>query len=65
MLAVVSFYILDFSLNGLQASVRNLLLDIAPPSQISSGNAWHGRMTNIGNIVGYGFGISSYSILLI
>jgi len=55
-LAVVSFYILDFSLNGLQASLRNLLLDIAPPSQMSAGNAWHGRMTNIGNIVGYGFG---------
>lgn len=54
--AVVSFYILDFALNGLQASLRNLLLDVAPPSQLSSGNAWHGRMTNAGNIVGFGFG---------
>ncbi|KAF8076526.1 major facilitator superfamily domain-containing protein [Lyophyllum atratum] len=55
-LAVLSFYILDFALNGLQASLRNLLLDIAPADQLNAGNAWHGRMTNAGNIVGFGFG---------
>lgn len=55
-LAVVSFYVLDFALNGLQASLRNLLLDITPASQLSAGNAWHGRMTNAGNIIGFGFG---------
>ncbi|KAF8663452.1 hypothetical protein AX16_001022 [Volvariella volvacea WC 439] len=54
--AVVSFYVLDFALNGLQASLRNLLLDVTPPSQLSAGNAWHGRMTNAGNIIGFGFG---------
>lgn len=54
--AVASFYVLDFALNGLQASLRNLLLDIAPPGQLNDGNAWHGRMTNAGNIVGFGFG---------
>ena len=47
---------MDFALNGLQASLRNLLLDVTPPGQLSVGNAWHGRMTNAGNIVGYGFG---------
>jgi solute carrier family 45, member 1/2/4 len=55
-LAVVSFYVLDFALNALQASLRNLLLDITPPEQLSAGNAWHSRMTQGGNIVGYGFG---------
>jgi len=55
-LAIVSFYVLDFALNGLQASLRNLLLDVTPPGQLSSANAWHGRMTNAGNIVGFGFG---------
>ncbi|KAJ7044476.1 hypothetical protein C8F04DRAFT_941814 [Mycena alexandri] len=55
-LAVFSFYILDFALNALQASLRNLLLDITPAAQLNSGNAWHGRMTNAGNVVGYGFG---------
>ncbi|EAU84891.2 hypothetical protein CC1G_00410 [Coprinopsis cinerea okayama7 len=54
--AVVSFYILDFALNGLQASLRNLLLDVTPPNQLNEGNAWHSRMTNAGNIVGFGFG---------
>lgn len=55
--AVVAFYLLDFSLNALQASLRNLLLDVTPPSQLNSGNAWHGRMTHAGNIIGYGFGM--------
>jgi len=54
--AVFAFYILDFALNALQASLRNLLLDVAPAAQLNSGNAWHGRMTNAGNIVGFGFG---------
>ncbi|KAJ7228529.1 hypothetical protein GGX14DRAFT_530297 [Mycena pura] len=55
-LAVFSFYVLDFALNALQASLRNLLLDVTPASQLNSGNAWHGRMTNAGNVIGFGFG---------
>jgi solute carrier family 45 protein 1/2/4 len=55
-LAVVSFYLLDFALNALQASLRNLLLDITPADQLNVGNAWHSRMTQAGNIIGYGFG---------
>lgn len=55
-LAVVSFYVLDFALNALQASLRNLLLDVTPPEQLNDANAWHSKMTNAGNIVGFGFG---------
>jgi solute carrier family 45 protein 1/2/4 len=55
-IAVVCFYILDFALNALQASLRNLLLDITPAEQLATGNAWHGRMTHAGNIVGYTLG---------
>lgn len=55
-LAIIAFYLLDFALNALQASLRNLLLDITPSSQLSAGNAWHGRMTHAGNIIGYGLG---------
>jgi len=55
-IAVVAFYLLDFSLNALQASLRNLLLDVTPPEQLSAGNAWHGRMTHAGNILGFGCG---------
>ena len=62
--AVIAFYFLDFSLNALQASLRNLLLDVTPPTQLNSGNAWHGRMTHAGNIVGYGFGKNDFPILL-
>ena len=55
-LAIISFYLLDFALNALQASLRNLVLDITPPEQLSTANAWHGRMAQAGNIIGYGFG---------
>jgi solute carrier family 45 protein 1/2/4 len=56
-IAVFAFYVLDFALNALQASLRNLLLDITPPDQLNAGNAWHSRMSQAGNIVGYGFGM--------
>lgn len=60
-LAIFCFYVLDFALNGLQASLRNLLLDVTPANQLNAGNAWHGRMTNAGNIIGYGFGMCMHS----
>jgi len=56
-IAIVSFYVLDFALNALLASLRNLLLDVTPHEQLNAGNAWHGRMTHGGNILGYGFGL--------
>ncbi|KAF8591426.1 MFS general substrate transporter [Ramaria rubella] len=55
-IAITAFYLLDFALNALQASLRNLLLDVTPSEQLSAGNAWHGRMTHAGNILGFGFG---------
>ncbi|KAG8849514.1 hypothetical protein FRB91_009834, partial [Serendipita sp. 411] len=55
-IAIACFYILDFALNALQASLRNLLLDLTPAEQLATGNAWHGRMTHAGNIVGYTLG---------
>lgn len=55
-IAVFCFYVLDFALNALQASLRNLLLDLTPAEQLATGNAWHGRMTHAGNIVGYTLG---------
>lgn len=59
-IAILCFYVLDFALNGLQASLRNLLLDVTPPNQLNAGNAWHGRMVNAGNIIGYGFGTTLF-----
>ncbi|KAN0064842.1 hypothetical protein ACQY0O_001899 [Thecaphora frezii] len=52
-ISVLAFWILDFALNGLQAASRALILDVAPSSQQSIANAWHGRMTHTGNVVGY------------
>lgn len=42
-LAVISFWILDFALNGLQASGRALVLDRLNGEEMDSGNAWLGR----------------------
>ncbi|GEM12595.1 MFS transporter, sucrose transport protein [Rhodotorula toruloides] len=53
---VLGFYVLDFSLNGLQASLRALALDLSPLALQSISTAWLGRHTHIGNIHGYLFG---------
>ncbi|KAG9007123.1 hypothetical protein FRB90_009533 [Tulasnella sp. 427] len=55
-LAVFAFYLLDFALNALQGSLRNLLLDVTPAEQLGKANAWHGRMLHAGNIIGFTFG---------
>ncbi|SCZ94417.1 BZ3500_MvSof-1268-A1-R1_Chr12-2g03885 [Microbotryum saponariae] len=55
-IGVLGFYVLDFSLNGLQASLRALILDQSPRHQQNVANAWHGRMTHFANIFGYGAG---------
>ncbi|TKY89280.1 hypothetical protein EX895_001811 [Sporisorium graminicola] len=52
-ISVLAFWILDFALNGLQASSRALILDTAPSEQQTVANAWQGRMTHAGNVVGY------------
>lgn len=57
-LAVIAFYFLDFALNALQSACRALILDRAPGSQQSVANAWQGRMTNAGSVVGYAFGVA-------
>lgn len=55
-IAVVAFYCLDFALNGLQGSLRNLVLDVVPGEQLATASAWHGRFSHFGNIVGYAMG---------
>ncbi|BGP51627.1 hypothetical protein JCM10450v2_007577 [Rhodotorula kratochvilovae] len=52
-LGVAGFYVLDFSLNGLQASIRALVLDLSPSSLQSTSNAWLGRQTHLANVLGY------------
>ncbi|KAI8808211.1 hypothetical protein BJ742DRAFT_772207 [Cladochytrium replicatum] len=53
LIAVTGFYLLDFSINCVQAMCRALIVDVCPLDQQDAGNAWAGRMLGIGNIVGY------------
>ncbi|KAK9721365.1 hypothetical protein K7432_003472 [Basidiobolus ranarum] len=55
-IAVVAFYILDFSINAVQACCRALILDVSPYAQQEIANAYAGRMLNIGSVLGYFMG---------
>ncbi|KAJ1817930.1 hypothetical protein LPJ56_003953 [Coemansia sp. RSA 2599] len=52
-LAVIGFYVLDFSINTSQACARALALDIPPLEQQDMANAYAGRMLNLGSVTGY------------
>jgi solute carrier family 45 protein 1/2/4 len=51
--AVSSFYFLDFTLNAVQAICRALILDIPPLWQQDEANAWSARMSNASMVIGY------------
>ncbi|KAI9478803.1 MAG: major facilitator superfamily domain-containing protein [Benjaminiella poitrasii] len=51
--AVTSFYFLDFTLNAVQAICRALILDIPPLWQQDIANAWSARMSNTAMVIGY------------
>ncbi|KAG1457148.1 hypothetical protein G6F46_007409 [Rhizopus delemar] len=51
--AVFSFYFLDFTLNAVQAICRALILDIPPLWQQELANAWSARMSNTAMVIGY------------
>jgi solute carrier family 45 protein 1/2/4 len=55
-LAVLSIYIIDFSVNAVQAADRALLVDTLPTSQQERGNAWAGRMLSFGSVIGFWVG---------
>ncbi|KAK5015364.1 hypothetical protein LTR16_003683 [Cryomyces antarcticus] len=51
--AVLFIYILDFSINVIQAGIRAFIVDCAPTHQQEDANAWASRITGVGNIIGY------------
>ncbi|KAI8081644.1 major facilitator superfamily domain-containing protein [Halteromyces radiatus] len=53
LVAVASFYFLDFTLNAAQAICRALILDIPPLWQQDEANAWSARMSNSAMVMGY------------
>ncbi|RPA81392.1 MFS general substrate transporter [Ascobolus immersus RN42] len=51
--AVLAMYLLDFSVNAVQACCRALIVDSLPTEDQQLGNAWASRMIAIGNVGGY------------
>ena len=54
--AIIWVYVLDFSINTVQAAIRAFIVDNAPLHQQEDANAWASRITGVGNILGYLFG---------
>ncbi|KAJ7468281.1 major facilitator superfamily domain-containing protein [Mycena galericulata] len=52
-LAILSIYLVDFSINAVQAVDRALLVDTLPSSMQASGNAWAASMLGFGSLVGF------------
>ena len=51
--AIIWVYVLDFAINTVQAGIRAFMVDNAPLHQQEDANAWAGRITGVGNILGY------------
>ncbi|BGP39227.1 hypothetical protein JCM10449v2_003165 [Rhodotorula kratochvilovae] len=54
--AVLSVYLIDFSVNVIQAMDRSLLVDVVSPAHQPAANAWAGRMFGFGAVFGYWIG---------
>lgn len=52
-LVIVSFYLLDFAINMIQAANRSLIVDSLSSRQQSLGTSWASAMIGVGNITGY------------
>ncbi|KAH9990214.1 MFS general substrate transporter [Russula compacta] len=55
-LAVLSIYSMDFSINGVQAVDRALLVDTFPRTEQEKGNAWAAIMQGVGGVGGFFLG---------
>ncbi|KAK8055529.1 hypothetical protein PG993_000756 [Apiospora rasikravindrae] len=51
--AVLSIYVVDFSINAVMSAARSLVVDTLPVSKQQDGAAWGGRMSSIGHLIGY------------
>ncbi|KAK8050640.1 major facilitator superfamily domain-containing protein [Apiospora phragmitis] len=54
--AVLSIYVVDFSINAVMSAARSLVVDTLPISKQQDGAAWGGRMSSIGHLIGYAAG---------
>ncbi|KAG0651108.1 General alpha-glucoside permease [Hyphodiscus hymeniophilus] len=55
-LAVLSIYAVDFSINAVQACCRALVVDVLPIPKQQAGSAWTSRMASFGHLFGYAIG---------
>ncbi|KAF8800152.1 MFS general substrate transporter [Phlegmacium glaucopus] len=55
-LAILAIYLLDFSINAVQAVDRALLIDTLPRPEQASANAWAARMLGTGSVIGFFIG---------
>lgn len=51
-IGVVSFFMLDFSIQAIQAPLRALITDVVPKTQRAFANAYVGVFTGLGNFIG-------------
>ncbi|KIX02895.1 uncharacterized protein Z518_08838 [Rhinocladiella mackenziei CBS 650.93] len=56
LLAILCIYVVDFSINAVQACCRSLIVDTLPISQQQAGSAWASRLTAAGHLAGYFIG---------
>ncbi|GJD12734.1 Sucrose transport protein SUC2 [Galdieria sulphuraria] len=63
-IAISAFFLLDFSIQAIQAPLRALLTDIVPEEQQAEGNALFAMMTGVGNLVGTAMGSLQLSFML-
>ncbi|KAK4168718.1 major facilitator superfamily domain-containing protein [Cladorrhinum sp. PSN259] len=56
MLAVLSLYSVDFSINAVMSCARSLVVDTLPLQKQQTGAAWGSRMGSLGHIIGYAMG---------
>ena len=54
--AVLAIYVVDFSINAVQACCRSLIVDVLPIAQQQTGSAWAARMSAAGHVIGYFIG---------
>ncbi|KAG5361693.1 General alpha-glucoside permease [Yarrowia sp. C11] len=55
-IAILSVFVTDFSINTVQACCRALIVDILPASLQQAGNGWAARQTAVGHLIGYFLG---------
>ncbi|MCJ1306917.1 hypothetical protein MMC25_000561 [Agyrium rufum] len=62
--AIAFVYILDFAINTVQAGIRAFIVDNAPAHQQEDANAWAGRITGVGNVLGYLSGYVNLPVIM-